>query len=207
MFHKPTWVKETQSASAMMTRSHGICKHGWYCVRLWVPMALRIMPTASPTSVSTCKYKDHIQAQHHKHTMWLPRKKVFVTSVVEKTRWTTTDTTFIYAFISFVQIAYDYPTHWRTIAPSLTTGCLHTHTKPLLSVHFPATTQKSAQHQQDMHSTHTTAHDVTRCAHVASFLEFLFLLLSVSSSCFRFPNPLWLGFYAPKGSPIRERYW
>ncbi len=27
------------------------------------------------TSVSTCKCKDHIQAQHRKHTMWLPRKE------------------------------------------------------------------------------------------------------------------------------------
>jgi hypothetical protein len=71
MFYKPTWVKETQSASAMMTRSHGICKDGRYCVRLWVPIALRVMSTA----VSTCKCKDHIQAQHRKHTMWLPRKE------------------------------------------------------------------------------------------------------------------------------------
>jgi hypothetical protein len=55
----------------MMTRSRGICKHGWYCVRLRVPIALRVMST----SVSTCKCKDHIQAQHLKHTMWLPRKE------------------------------------------------------------------------------------------------------------------------------------
>ena len=27
------------------------------------------------TVVSTCKCKDHIQSQHHKHTMWLPRKE------------------------------------------------------------------------------------------------------------------------------------
>jgi hypothetical protein len=71
MFHKPTWVKETQSARAMMTRSHGICKDGWYCVRLRVPIALRVMST----TVSTWKCKDHIQAQHHKYTMWLPRKE------------------------------------------------------------------------------------------------------------------------------------
>jgi len=54
-----------------MTRSHGICKVGRYCVRLRIPITLRVMST----SVSTCKCKDHIQAQHLKHTMWLPRKE------------------------------------------------------------------------------------------------------------------------------------
>jgi len=110
----------------------------------------------------------------------------------------TTDATFIYAFMSFVQSACACPTRWRTIAPSLTTGRLHKHTKPLLSVNFPGTTQRSAQHQQDMHSAHTTAHAVTRRVHVASFHAFLFLLLPVSSSCFCFPNPLCLVFMLQK---------
>ncbi len=114
----------------------------------------------------------------------------------------TTDATFIYAFMSFVQSACACPTRWRTIAPSLTTGCLHKHTKPLLSVNFPGTTQRSAQHQQDMHSAHTTAHAVTRRVHVASFHAFLLLLLPVSSSCFCFPNPLCLVFMLQK---VRKR--
>jgi hypothetical protein len=84
-----------------------------------------------------------------------------------------------------------------TIDPILTTGRLDTHTKPLLSVHFPVTTQKSTQNQQDMHSTHTIAHDVTRRVHVASFLAFLFFLLPVSSSCFRIPCECVVGGNAP----------
>jgi hypothetical protein len=68
-------------------------------------------------------------------------------------------------------------------------------------VNFPGTTQRSAQHQQGMHSAHTTAYAVTRRVHVASFHAFLFLLLPVSS-LFLFPKPTLLGFYAPKGSRI-----
>jgi hypothetical protein len=68
-------------------------------------------------------------------------------------------------------------------------------------VNFPGTTQRSAQHQQDMHSAHTTAHTVTRRVHVVSFHAFLFLLMPVSS-LFLFPKPTLLGFYAPKGSRI-----
>ena len=189
MFYKPTWVKETQSASAMMTRSHGICKDGRYCVRLRVPIALRVMSTA----VSTCKCKDHIQAQHRKHTMWLPRKE----GICHRSLRENTVTRH-----SFTRSCHSFKAHapaQHVGGPSLRASQLGVcTTKPLLSVNFPGTTQRSAQHQQDMHSAHTTAHAVTRRVHVASFHAFLFLLLPVSSSCFCFPNPLCLVFILQK---------
>ncbi len=186
MFHKPTWVKETQSESAMMTRSNGICKDGRYCVRLRVPIALRVMSTA----VSTFKWKDHIQARHRKHTMWLPRKE----GICHRCRRENTVNDHrrdihlhvechsfkAHASAQHVGGPSSEPHNWASA---------QTH-KPLLSVNFPGTTQRSVQHQQDMHSAHTTVHVVTRRVHVVSFHAFLFLLLPVSSSCFCFPNPL-----------------
>ncbi len=170
----------TQSASAMMTRSHGICKHGWYCVRLRVPMALPVMST----TISTCKCKDHIQTQHRKHTGICHhsrrentvndhRRDIHLRVHIIRSKCMSLPNT--------LEDHRSEPHNWASA---------HTHTKSLLSVHFPGTTQKSAQHQQDIHSAHTTSHDVTRCIHVVSVLVFLFLLLPVSSSCFRFPNPL-----------------
>ncbi len=123
-----------------MTRSHGICKDGRYCVRLRVPIALRVMSTA----VSTCKCKDHIQVQHRKYTMWLPRKE----GICHRSRRENTVNDHkrdIHLRVHIIRSKrmrltnmledhHSKPHNWAS-------G--HTH-KALLSVHFPGTTQKSA---------------------------------------------------------------
>ncbi len=193
MFYKPTRVKETQSESAMMTKSHGICKDGRYCVRLRVPIALRVMSTA----VSTCKCEDHIQVQHLKHTMWLPRKE----GICHRSRWENTVNDHrrdIHLRVHVTRSKRMCLSNTLEDHRSETHNWSSAQTQSLLSVNFLGTTQRSVQHQQDIHSVHTTAHAVTRRVHVASFHAFLFLLLPVSSSCFCFPNPLCLVFMLQK---------
>jgi hypothetical protein len=70
MFHKHTWVKETQSAIVMMTRSHRICKHGWY---FW-PGQLCVLSTIKFDQVNFV-YSPPSQTrfspiQNKRHTWW-----------------------------------------------------------------------------------------------------------------------------------------
>ncbi len=166
MFYKPTRVKEKQSASAMMTKSHGICKDGRYCVRLRVPISLRVMSTV----VSTCKCKDHIQAQHRKHTMWLPRKE----GICHRSRQ-----------------EHTVNDHRRDIH-------LRVHVIRSKRMRLPNTLEDHRSEPHNWASAHTTAHAVTRRVHVARFHAFFFLLMPVWSSCFCFPNPLCLVFMLQK---------
>jgi hypothetical protein len=70
MFHKHTWVKETQSTIVMMTRSHRICKHGWY---FW-PGQLCVLSTIKFDQVNFV-YSPPSQTrfspiQNKRHTWW-----------------------------------------------------------------------------------------------------------------------------------------
>jgi hypothetical protein len=194
MFYKPTWVKETQSASAMMTRSHGICKDGRYCVRLRVPITLRVMSTA----VSTCKCKDHIQAQHRKHAMWLPRKE----GICHRSRRENTVNDHrrdIHLRVHVIRskrmrlpnTLEDHrsePHNWASA---------QTHKATVIRTFSRHHTEKcttSTRHAQCTH--HRSCRDPA-CSYT-SFHAFLFLLLPVSSSCFCFPNPLCLVFMLQK---------
>ncbi len=127
------------------------------------------------TVVSTCKCKDHIQSQHHKRT-----------GICHHSRQENSVND------------HRHDIHLRVHI----TRSNHMHLPNTLEDHCSEPHNWASAHTHKSTVIRTTSHDVTRCIHVVSFLVFLFLLLPVSSSSFRFPIPLWLGFYAPKGSPI-----
>jgi hypothetical protein len=112
----------------------------------------------------------------------------------------TTDATFIYVFMSFVQSVCACPTRWRTIAPSLTTGRLYNKATVIreFSRHHTKKCTTSTRHAQCTH--HRSCRDP-----VCSCRQFPCFPLPPAARVivlFLFPKPTLLGFYTPKGSRI-----